>query len=192
MRGAKSLVYVALVGRGMTALSAVSAASSILFTQSAASADGVANHVRDVKLKADDATSGAAEIEIVGTGAPAYSVRVADGGRKLLLDLSDSDVVGAPAAITAPSGVVGGILTQSYPSGAGQMTRLTVTLQREASYRVVPDGTTLRLLITPSGKAPAQAPKVPAAAPAPEETAMVRDIRFERSPANASSCAAAT
>ncbi len=175
MRGAKSLVYVALLGRGMAALSAVSAASSILFTQSAASADGFANHVRDVKLKPDDAASRAAEIEIVGTGAPAYSVRVADGGRKLLLDLSDSDVVGAPAAITAPSGVVGGILTQSYPSGVGQMTRLTVTLQREASYRVVPDGTTLRLVITPLGQSAGAAAQGPGGrAGSRGETATVR------------------
>jgi|CZKU01.1.fsa_nt_gi type IV pilus assembly protein PilQ len=192
MRGAKSLVYVALLGRGMAALSAVSAASSVLFIQSAASADPVANHVRDVKLKADDASTGPAEIEIVGTGAPSYSVRVADGGRKLLLDLADSDVVGAPAAITAPAGVVGGILTQSYPSGAGQMTRLTVTLLREASYRVVPDGTTLRLIITPAGKPSTPAPVVPVAAPPPESTATVHDIRFERSTSNAASCAAAS
>ena len=191
MRGAKSLVYVALLGRSMVALSAVGAASSVLFIQSPASADPVANHVRNVTLKADPAGSGPAEIEIVGTGAPSYSVRVADGGRKLLLDLTDSDVVGAPAAITAPGGVVGGILTQSYPSGAGQMTRLTVTLLREASYRVVPDGTTLRLIITPAGKTSAPAPVVPAAAPAPESTATVHDIRFERSTSTAASCAAA-
>ena len=187
MRGAKSLVYAALLGRSWTTLSAVSAATSVVLLQSTASADPAANHVHDVRLRADDGSSGAAEIEIVGTGAPAYSVRVADGGRRLLVDLSDSDVVGAPAAITTGAGLVGGILTQTYPTPTGQMTRLTVTLQREATYRIVPDGTTLRVLLAPTGAAPVPTSKVPLA-PAPESTATVHDIRFERSSSNASGC----
>ena len=187
MRGAKSLVYAVLLGRGWATLGATGAASTVLLFPSVASADPAANHVHDVRLRADDGSSGAAQIEIVGTGAPAYSVRVADGGRRLLIDLSDSDVVGAPAAITTGAGVVGGILTQSYPTPTGQMTRLTVTLQREASYRVVPDGTTLRVLLAPSGAAPVIDSKAPAL-PAPESTATVRDIRFERSSSGASIC----
>ena len=122
MRGAKSLVYAALLGRGWATLGATGAASTVLLLPSVASADPAANHVHDVRLRADDASPGAAQIEIVGTGAPAYSVRVADGGRRLLVDLSDSDVVGAPAAITTATGVVGGILTQSYPTPTGLMT----------------------------------------------------------------------
>jgi type IV pilus assembly protein PilQ len=189
MRGAKSLVYAALLGRGWATLAATGVASSVLLYPSAARADSTSNHVHDVRLRADDANPGAAQIEIVGTGAPAYSVRVADGGRRLLVDLSDSDVVGAPAAITTGAGVVGGILTQSYPTPTGQMTRLTVTLQHEASYRVVPEGTTLRLLLTPTGTA-APAPVGKAnLAPAPESTATVRDIRFERTSSGASGCA---
>jgi type IV pilus assembly protein PilQ len=188
MRGAKSLVYAALLGRGWATIGATGAASTVLLFQSPAPADPAANHVRDVRLRADDASSGAAQIEILGTGAPAYSVRVADGGRRLLVDLSDSDVVGAPAAITTGAGVVGGILTQSYPTPTGQMTRLTVNLQREASYRVVPDGTTLRVLLAPSGAAvPAPVNKA-SLAPAPESTATVKDIRFERSSTGSSGC----
>jgi type IV pilus assembly protein PilQ len=180
MRGAKSLVCAALLGRGWATLGATGLASGVLLFQSAAAAaEPAANHVHDVRLKADG-TSGAAQIEIVGTGAPAYSVRVADGGRRLLVDLSDSDVVGAPAAITTSAGVVGGILTQAYPTAAGQMTRLTITLQRESSYRVVPDGTTLRVLLSPASAAPAPIDKAPVA-PVPESTATVHDIRFERS-----------
>jgi type IV pilus assembly protein PilQ len=187
MRGAKSLVYAALLQRGVAALSAASAAASVLLVQSVAAAEPTANHVRDVRLQADDSASGAAQIEIEGSGAAAYSVRVADGGRRLLVDLSDSDVTGAPAAITTPVGVVGGILTQAYPGAAGSMTRLTVTLQREATYRVVPDGNTLRVIITPAGAAPS--PVKSAAAPAPitpppPTVAAVKDIRFERTSAS--------
>jgi type IV pilus assembly protein PilQ len=190
MRGAKSLVYAALLRRGVTALGAGCAVSSVMLFPSVALADPAANHVRDVRVRAEDAASGAAAIEIVGTGAPTYSVRVADGGRRLLIDLNDSDVVGAPAAITNAVGVVGGVLTQAYQTNAGQMTRLSVTLQRGASYRVVPDGTTLRVLLTPSGPAlPAPPGSTPAAPTPATPSAAVHDIRFERTPATAHGCA---
>jgi type IV pilus assembly protein PilQ len=188
MRGAKSLVCAALLGRGKATFGAAGAASGIavMLVSTAASAEPANNHVRDVRVRADDAASGAVQIEIVGTGAPTYSVRVADGGRRLLVDLSDSDVVGAPAAITSAVGIVGGILTQSYPSTDGTMTRLTVTLQREASYRIVPDGTTLRLMLTPTGSSAPVPPAAKAAAATVQSTARVRDIRFER--ANGADC----
>jgi type IV pilus assembly protein PilQ len=143
-------------------------------------------------VRADDAVAGGAQIEIVGTGAPTYSVRVADSGRRLLVDLSGSDVAGAPAAITTPVGVVGGILTQSYDTAAGPMTRLTVNLQRAASYRVVPEGTTLKVLVAPTGPAfppAAGSPSGPKAASAMvPATALVRDVRFERVPGSAPGC----
>src|SRR6202041_2979811 len=100
----------------------------------------------DVSVHASE--GGGVEIEIVGTGAPTYNVRVADGGRRLLIDLSDSDVAGAPAAITTPIGVVGGILTQGYETPVGHMTRMTVSLLQVASYRVVPSGTSLKVLLS--------------------------------------------
>ncbi len=135
-------------------------------------------------------------------------MRVADGGRRLLVDLSDSDVVGAPAAITTPAGLVGGVLTQSYTTNAGSMTRLTVSLTEEASYRVVPDGTLLRVILAPAASKSPSIAKGPdgakPAAPASPETpfvtpsgysppstiAAVRDIRFERVSGSVASCGA--
>ena len=171
MRGAKSLLYAALLAGAKT---------SVLLCASTASASGAENHVRDVRVKPDENVAGGAEIEIVGTGAPTYSVRVADSGRRLLIDLSGSDIVGAPSALTNAVGVVGGVLTQAFDSGAGPMTRLSVSLLRAATYRVVPDGATLRVIITPSGPALGE-PK--GAAPTPPgvvESAAVHDVRFER------------
>ncbi|MDP9002610.1 MAG: secretin and TonB N-terminal domain-containing protein, partial [Myxococcota bacterium] len=161
------------------ALTAFSAASSVLLCESPAAADGTANHVRDVRLRAVDSASGVTEIEIVGTGAPAYNVRVSDGGRRLLVDLSDADVSGAPAAITSPVGIVGGVLTQSFDTGAGRMTRLTLSLQRAASYRMVPDGNTLRVILTPVTPLGVATPPVVAQRLDPPG-ASVREVRFER------------
>jgi type IV pilus assembly protein PilQ len=192
MRGAKTLLYAALLGRTTAVFCGASAASGVLAVTSTAFADGIGNRVRDVRLQADNAVAGGSQIEIVGTGPAAYSVRVADGGRRLLVDLSDSEVAGAPAAITTAVGVVGGILTQSYSTPAGQMTRLSVTLQRESTYRVVAEGATLRVLLAPSGPAvpvPAGAVQAAAAASPTTLSAVVRDVRFERTPATAAGCA---
>ena len=189
MRGAKSLIYGALLRRGTVALAAAGAASGVLLGESVVYADATTNHVRDVSVHASE--GGGVEIEIVGTGAPTYNVRVADGGRRLLIDLSNSDVAGAPAAITTPIGVVGGVLTQGYETGLGHMTRLTVSLAQPTSYRVVPSGTSLKVLLASSGPGiPAEhaKPSTPAEA-AVVPSALVRDVRFERTPASVSGCA---
>jgi type IV pilus assembly protein PilQ len=189
MRGAKSLIYGALLRRGMVALAATGCLAGVLVCESTASAETTTNHIRDVRVHASE--GGGVEIEIVGTGAPAYNVRVADGGRRLLIDLSDSDVAGAPAAITTPIGVVGGVLTQGYETAIGHMTRLTVNLAQPASYRVLPSGTSLKVLLATSGPAipGSHGPPPTAAEAAAMPSALVRDVRFERVPSTASGCA---
>jgi type IV pilus assembly protein PilQ len=199
MRGAKSLVCAALWAalpeprwvridgwkRGVRALCACGAGVGVALCTSAAHAEGAAaNHVRDVKVRALDPASGAAEVEIVGTSAPTYSVRVAEGGLRLLVDLQDSDVAGAPAAITTPVAVLGGVLTQGFDSASGRMARLTLSLERPASYRVVPEGNTLRVVLTPNVP-PAAGVFLPHAAQA---TVTVRDVRFERSQDRDATC----
>jgi type IV pilus assembly protein PilQ len=182
MRGAKSLLYALLAG------------VAVGLSGGAAYADGAANHVRDVRVHAADGVSGGTEIEIVGTGAPNYNVRVADGGRRLLVDLADSDVAGAPAAITTPVGVVGGVLTQGYDTNAGHMTRLAIALTKGASYRIVPQGTTLRVVLSPSDPSKgatvaADVGPAPAVPSTTTPTALVRDVRFDRTGPGFPGCA---
>jgi type IV pilus assembly protein PilQ len=150
-------------------------------------ADAAPNHVRDVKVQA---APGGTEIAVVGTAAPTFSVRVSDAGRKLLIDLADADVAGAPEAITKPQGVVGGVLTQGFKTEAGTTTRLTVSLAHQATYSVRSDGETLRVLLAPAEKtavaganeppAPAPAPAATKSAPAEAAVASVSDVKFER------------
>lgn len=160
--------------------------------RSASAGSNAANHVLDVRVRADEANAGGTQVEIVGTRAPVYSARVAEGGRRLLVDLSDSDVSGAPAAITTSVGVVGGVLTQAYPTDVGSMARVTVSLEHEASYRLVSDATTLRILLAPRQGATAAVTAADTSLPAskaPAEVNAVRDIRFERVPASVAGCA---
>jgi type IV pilus assembly protein PilQ len=107
----------------------------------------IPNHVREVRVHDAPGLPGATEIEVVGTVSPSYSVRLA--GKQLLIDLNNADLAGHPEAVNGVRGVVGGVLTQSFKGGAGNMTRLSVNLARAATYRVRADGTTLKITLTP-------------------------------------------
>jgi type IV pilus assembly protein PilQ len=171
-----------VLGAGLIALSATSA-----------SADSIApNHVRDVRVRAVDDAPGAVEIEIVGTETPAYNVRVADGGKRLFVDITNADVAGAPPAITDPVGVVGGVLTQAFKTPGGQLTRLNVSLSKTASFRARVEGRSLKIALVPGAvtemaTAPATAAKEPEK-PAAHAKIEVKDVRFERAPASAAGC----
>lgn len=201
---AKSLVCAASLRRGRLLVASVAALAGAI-QPGTVSADEAKNHVRDVRVHADETgPAGGAVVEVVGTRAPTYTARVAEGGRRLLVDLADSDVSGAPAAITTAVGAVGGVLTQTYPTPTGSMARLTISLEHNSSYRLVADGTTLRVVLAPEGALSATPSRAAAnaATPAPEARTggaaeapstgtepVVRDVRFERAPATAPGCA---
>jgi type IV pilus assembly protein PilQ len=184
--------------RGFTALAMFGAASGALGPRTASAADAAAepNHLRDVRVRKDDRVAGGSVIDVTGTRPAVYDVRVGEGGRRLFVDLTDSDVDGAPAAITTPVGIVGGVLTQAFATEAGRMARLSITLDSESSYRLVAEGTTLHVFVAPrSAAAPHASPDAPrelAAATPPAlagDASGVRDVRFERVPASATGCA---
>ncbi|MFO0737022.1 MAG: type IV pilus secretin PilQ [Labilithrix sp.] len=103
-----------------------------------------------MKVRATDTATGAAEIEVVGTTSPIYNLRVESNGRRLVVDISDADVQGVKEAITTATGVVGGIMTQSFTTEVGKMTRLSISLTKPVLYRVKAEGSTLRMILTPS------------------------------------------
>ena len=113
-------------------------AAALILTTSFAWADSVPNHVHDVKVHATDTVSGAAEIEVVGTSAPVYNLRVESGGKKLVVDISEADVQGVKEAMTSAAGVVSSIMTQAFTTEAGKMTRLSINLTKPVLYRVKP------------------------------------------------------
>lgn len=170
---------------------AVLGAQAVVLSATLSWADGGANHVRDVKVRATDASTGATEIEVVGSTAPVFNVRVESGGKRLLVDISNADVVaGVKEALTSQVGLVGGVLTQGFKTDAGTMTRLSVSLLKQASYRVRAEGNTLKVSLTPSattGAASAADVKAaggdaPAVAVADAELA---DVKFEKGKAGA-------
>lgn len=125
-------------------------AQAIVLSATLAWADATPNHVHDVKVRATDTATGAAEIEVVGTTAPVYNLRVEGNGRRLVVDITDADVQGVKQAITTATGVVGGIMTQSFTTEAGKLTRLSVSLTKPVLYRVKAEGSTLKMILTPA------------------------------------------
>jgi len=156
-------------------------AQAIVLSATLSWADGAPNHVRDVKIRATDASSGATEIEVVGTTAPVFNVRVESGGKRLLVDIANADAVGVKEAITSPVGVVGGILTQGFKTEAGSMTRLSVNLTKQATYRVRAEGTSLKVMLTPAQATSASTDgEAKATAASATPTTALTDVKLER------------
>jgi type IV pilus assembly protein PilQ len=196
---------------GLPRWKAACCALALLLVSAEGHAQVTPNHVHDVKVHAAAGAPGGTEIEISGSMPPTYSARVADGGKQLLVDLSNSDVVGTIAPVTQAAGLVGGVLTQGFKTEAGSMTRISVSLLKPANYRVHPEGTTLHITLLQTGavasgpstlstaSADAAKPGAPAVSPsvaspadsAPHATGVapqVKDVRFERLPVGSPRC----
>jgi type IV pilus assembly protein PilQ len=184
MRGARSLVNAAILVRGLGALSSGLFVSAL--SVAPAWAETAVNRVRDVRIRAADHVDGGAEIDVVGTAQATFDGHLADGGRHLYIDLAGSEMDGAPEALTTPVGVVGGVLTQTFGSGSTRMTRLTISLLGDSTYRVIPSDTSLRIVIVPRAAPPSEI-----AAPLRSQPleSVVRDIRFEHAAPKSAVCA---
>jgi type IV pilus assembly protein PilQ len=146
-------------------------------------ATSAANHVRDVKVKAIDGSAGGAEIEVTGTAVPTYNMRVEGNGKRLVMDISNADVAGGAVkeAMTNPVGVVGGVMTQGFKTEAGHMTRLSISLNKQATYRVRAEGNVLKVTLTPATTTGPASGALPSSIEAAknQEPELV-DVRYER------------
>ncbi|MGZ3419122.1 MAG: type IV pilus secretin PilQ [Polyangiales bacterium] len=136
------------------------------------------NHVKKVDVHVLDENAAAAvgapkvkggvtEVEVVGTSVPTYSARL-EGGR-VIVDVTDADVESSIPAITTKTGVVGGVLTQASEAGGKPLTRVSIALTKDSTYRVRVDGNTLRIWLSPSETA---------AAPMIGKGSAVQDVTF--------------
>jgi len=124
-----------------------------------------------------------AEVLVTTSREPRYSARVANGGRRLLVDISDAVVTGAPAAIVEGNAVVAGVMTQAYP--AQKLTRVLIQLKSQAKYRLETSPTSLKITFTKADKTgPISATLVKplvstAKAAVAKAPSAVSDVRFE-------------
>src|SRR5437762_2865498 len=80
----------------------------------------------DVKVSADE--RGMTSIAVSFSEAPTYSARLERNGSRLIVDVPNTAVKGAPTALTKKVGLVGGLMIQAFNTGKQSTTRLLITL----------------------------------------------------------------
>lgn len=132
-----------------TWFAALFAGIGVLGFASAASADD-ANRIASYALAtAESEGAGVTELTVEGSTAPSYAMRVVGGGKRIELDVRNAFGDTLPMNVEA-KGIVGGVLSQSFKTDAGQLTRFTITLKDNAWYRVRVRGNSLVLKLTPA------------------------------------------
>lgn len=169
-RGGPWLCAAILLGTLATATPAAAAPSSNRVTEVAASPAG-----------------GGVEVTVKTAQTPVFSARVADAGKRLIVDLNDTEIDGAAPALGESAGLVGGVVTQTFRGPQGSTTRVVISLLKPAAYRVRAVDHALHVSLSPAeATAPADdrgARGVAKAEPAPEAAApeTLRGVKFGRS-----------
>lgn len=149
----------------------------------AAHAKDAPNHVRNVTLHhAGQQTS----VVIEASAPPRYHAQLANGGKRLIVDISNADIVGKIPAVTDDHGIVVGVVAQPYVTEAGKTTRVFVQLRDKAAYRIRSEGNRLVVVLQPGEEtraAPA-GPEEPTATDTdtPKDCPAVSEVRFRHEP----------
>jgi type IV pilus assembly protein PilQ len=151
-----------------------------------ASAQAKPARCRVIAVKLFELPGEASEVMIRTDRTPDYTARVAQGGKRLVIDMRGAVVDGAEEALTEFRGVVGGVMTQGFHSQGVHTARVLVQLLEHASYRISASERGLRIVLAPAdetraaGASPESRPEVATKEDAVASPAQVRDIRFER------------
>ncbi|MEM1029469.1 MAG: type IV pilus secretin PilQ [Myxococcota bacterium] len=95
-------------------------------------------------------SEGGSEVFVRTDRTPDYAARVAQGGKRLIVDLTDTVVAGAEPALTDVEGVVGGVMTQGFRQRGRRTTRLLIQLLKTAEYRIRAHDQGLRIMLRPA------------------------------------------
>ncbi len=128
-------------------------------------------------------TSGAASVAVTFSEAPTFSARLAERGKRLIVDVPNAVVRGAPGALVKKVGLVGGVLLQSFDAAGTRTTRLLVSLEDGAKHAVAVSGNQLVVTVWPEANTASQPVREAQKDPAPEAkvdpVVRVLDVRFE-------------
>lgn len=138
------------------------------------------NHIHDVIVREAEGAEGTTDIEVPGTTEPSYSVRVENGGFRLVVDVTNADLSKVPNPLGKTIGLVGGMMTQAFQTAQGSLTRITINLVRPATYRVRSEGNVLKLTLSASKETRADSQVAAPKKPTDPNDFSVRDVRFER------------
>jgi type IV pilus assembly protein PilQ len=126
-----------------------------------------------------EAGTGAEARVVVGfSSAPTFTARLDKQKSRLIVDVPNAVLAGAPSAVTDRVGVLGGVMAQSFKVSGGHTTRFLLTLLEDAVYSVTAEGNELHIRVAPSKAGLAPAARA-VAAPKRAEAVRVDDVRFE-------------
>jgi len=130
------------------ALPALFAATALAFSSPSEASEPV-NRVGDVVVEeiADQTV-----IRIVGSMSPTYSVYRLRNPLRLFIDISSSELDGAPARVSVDNGVIDQIATVEYEDALSNVTRVVIGFDVDAHYDVVSDGHDLIVTVDAAGR----------------------------------------
>jgi len=153
---------------------------SALAVPNRADAEERANHATSVRMVRDSERD-VVRIVVGFSEIPAFTARLDRNGLRLLVDVPNADLKGAPSALTERQGVVGGVMAQAFQTDGKSTTRLLITLLEQAKYSVTIDGTDLVIALSKDGANLSPLRRASHTIAAPLVTPMVRAVRFEHS-----------
>ena len=143
-----------------------------------AQAEERANHATTVRM-VRDAERDVVRVVVGFSEIPTFTARLEQSGLRLLVDIPNADLQGAPTALTERLGVIGGVMAQAFKADGKSTTRLLVTLLEPAKYAVTIDGTDLIISLAKNAgalAAPLRGAAVKAVASGPVQ---VKAVRYE-------------
>jgi len=150
-----------------------------------ANAQGVSSvEVREVKLSAPSDTT--ARLSIATSGEPRFVARVADEGKRLIIDISGADLKGTPG-VSRGNSLISRVSSQTITQEDTKLARFSIDLARNAEVRIKTSSTGLVLDLTPGDvtraivESDAQATPTKSAA-GQTISADVTNVRFEHQP----------
>ena len=146
-----------------------------------ADAEERANHATTVRM-VRDAERDVVRVVVGFSEIPTFTARLEQNGLRLLVDVPNADLQGAPTALTERLGVVGGVMTQAFKVDGKSTTRLLVTLLEQAKYTITIDGTELVISLSKNAGALATPLRLTAGKPAiAAGPVQVKAVRYEHS-----------
>jgi type IV pilus assembly protein PilQ len=148
-------------------------------SHSALGATPAPRFVTDMKVTPE--SEGVTRVAVSFSEPPLYTARLERGGTRLIVDVPNATLKGAPTAITDKVGLVGGVMVQTFKNGKTSTTRLLVTLLEKGEHSVsVEDGSLVIRVARTKAELAQVAPPSSASAPGKAPSlARVGDVRFE-------------
>jgi len=136
--------------------------------------------VREVKLSAPSETT--ARILIATTAEPRFVARVADSGKRLVIDISGAELKGSPG-VTRGNTIVNRVSSQTLTQDDVNIARFSIDLAHTAEYRISTSATGLVLdLSAADATKPIVAPVSDVHSAGQTATAAVTNVRFDHQP----------